>query len=143
VQRITTMFGMLIRDSGLLFEPAAIDPGGIVLLVFGSIGVALVLRSWRRPDGRFTIAVLQIVSVVFILRMQRVYNYHFEIVVLIHLRKHQRLSAQYSGRGRIGLMLVPGQDVTLFRQPPLGTTLEASYYRNAHIPEFGVRFDAE
>jgi hypothetical protein len=367
VQRITTMFGVLIRDSGLVFEPAAIDPGGIVLLVFGSIGVALTLRNWRRPDARFTIAVLQIVSVVFILRMQRVYNYHLEIVVLmmlpfvalvferiqrkevafaviaaawcvgvtasvfrgkeadlawqdlimrevhartlpgekvwdgagwalrrdpayrfwflaelpqllvqhryaepyriadvirdppaaivpdyyvrtwladdgplrqfivshylpiwrdvwipapngiltaerprmnwialrngdyrlfadarlaqhpwfqepvvtgttdrpdaarfpvlvrrpsahpelswwvdgrpvpltngvIRLRKHQRLSAQYHGRGRIGLMLVPGQDVALFRQPPPGTTLEASYYRNAHLLDFRVRF---
>jgi hypothetical protein len=59
---------------------------------------------------------------------------------LIHLSKHQRLSAQFYGRGRIALMLVPGRDVALFRQPPPGTTLEAAYYRNAHLPDFTVRF---
>lgn len=83
--RITTTFGVLIRETGIVFEPAAIDPGGIVLLVFGSIGVAVALRSWRRPDARFTLAVLQIVSVAFIARMQRVNTYHFEIVSLMML----------------------------------------------------------
>lgn len=83
--QLSTMFGVLLRDTGPVFEPAAIDPGGIVLLLFGCAGVVLALRNWRQPDARFMMAVLQVVSVIFIARMKRVYNYHFEIAVVMML----------------------------------------------------------
>lgn len=84
-RRVAVSFGVLVRGSGIGFEPAAVDPGAIVLMVFGALGIALALRTWRRPDELFVAAVLQLVSVAFIARMQRVYNYHFEIVTLMML----------------------------------------------------------
>jgi hypothetical protein len=83
--RITTVFGVLMRGTAITFEPAAIDPGGIVLIVAGAAGVGMALRNWRKPDETFALAVLQLVSVIFIARMRRVYNYHFEVVALMML----------------------------------------------------------
>lgn len=65
------------------FDPAAFEPATIVLLAVGMIGVLRVLR--RRDSPLFTIAVLQIICIAFVASMKFVFNYHFEIVIVLML----------------------------------------------------------
>jgi hypothetical protein len=85
VHRLLVTLGLLYRGTRLTFEPTAIDPGGVALLVLGGAGLVLALRSWRAPDQRLLVALAQLASLIFIARMKRVYNYHFEIVAMMML----------------------------------------------------------
>jgi len=68
----------------LEFHPSGIDPGGIIILVAGIIGVTSVLaRNRRAPDDRFYLAFLAATNLLFIAAMKFIYIYHFEIVVLM------------------------------------------------------------
>jgi hypothetical protein len=53
------------------------------------------------------------------------------------LRKGQRLEAD--GSGPLGILLVPGHDEVLFRQPPEGVTLDAAAPRVTHWPDWTAR----
>jgi hypothetical protein len=65
------------------FDPSGIDPAGIIILIAGVIGVALILvRRWRAPGDHFYLAFLAAANLLFIAAMKFIYNYHFEIVVL-------------------------------------------------------------
>jgi len=81
--RLLIPFGLLLRGTQPLFAATAVDPGGIALLVLGTVGMVRALRSWRAPDTWFLVAILQLVNVAFIARMKVVYNYHFVVVALL------------------------------------------------------------
>lgn len=84
--RLLVPFGVRILGSDRLWEIAAVDVGGISLLFLGFVGLVLTLRSrWRTPDYLFCIAVLQIVNLLFIGRMKFIYNYHFQLPVVLLL----------------------------------------------------------
>jgi hypothetical protein len=106
VQRLSIPFGLLVRDTSFVFEPAAIDPGGICILLLGLGGLLFAMRGWRRPDALFLMAVLQLASVAFIARMQRIYPYHFEIVVLLMLPFVGVLVSRIPSRMAIASLLI-------------------------------------
>lgn len=82
LNRIAILFGInLIVDRP--FDLSIVDPGGIAILVIGSIGLVIALMRWRNPDDLFLVAVLQLVNLVFYVRMKYVFNYHFQIVTLL------------------------------------------------------------
>lgn len=83
LHRILVPFGIRLIGEGPAFDPNAVDVGALSLLAIAVAGLVLVLREWKRPGDLFVIGVLQIVSVLFIAKMKFVYNYHFEIVVLM------------------------------------------------------------
>jgi hypothetical protein len=85
VHRLLVPFGVRIIGSDRLFEWAAVDVGGISLLTLGVAGLVFALRAWRSPDDRFAIALLQIVSLAVIAGMNFIYNYHFQIAVVMML----------------------------------------------------------
>ncbi|HEX6159380.1 MAG TPA: hypothetical protein VF111_04385 [Thermoanaerobaculia bacterium] len=53
---------------------------------------------------------------------------------VIHLRKGDQLDVVSRANEEIGVMLVPGDDRLLFRQPPPGATIDAAAPRTTHIP---------
>ncbi|HEY0142014.1 MAG TPA: hypothetical protein VGF48_14035 [Thermoanaerobaculia bacterium] len=53
---------------------------------------------------------------------------------VIHLKKGQSLDVTSRAGEEIGVMLVPGHDRIVFRQPPPRVTLDASTPRTTHIP---------
>jgi hypothetical protein len=55
----------------------------------------------------------------------------------VTLRKGQRIRARLIGTEPLGVILLPGNDTVLFRQPPAGATLEASSPRVTHVPRLG------
>jgi hypothetical protein len=70
---------------GARFDPATVDLGGIAMLIFAAIGLVLALRRAQLRDPRFLLAVLSLANLAFIAKMKLVYNYHFEIVVVMML----------------------------------------------------------
>ena len=87
LHRIAGPFGLrLIARAGAHFALGSIDPATIVIFIVGAIGVVRALvAKWRAPDDWFFLALLQVVDVAFIARMKFLYNYHFEIVILLML----------------------------------------------------------
>jgi hypothetical protein len=58
----------------------------------------------------------------------------------VPLKKGQRVEANYRGYETVGVILLPGDDMVLFQQPPRGATLEAATTRVTHVPQLGVHF---
>jgi hypothetical protein len=50
------------------------------------------------------------------------------------LRKGQRIAMTSRAAVPLGVLLVPGRDEVLFRQPPIGATLEGATARVTHLP---------
>jgi len=85
LHRMAIPFGVRIIG-GPAFIAAAIDPATIVIFLVGVIGVVYAVGTrWRRPDGFFFLAVLQVINILFVATMKFLYNYHFEIVMLLML----------------------------------------------------------
>jgi hypothetical protein len=53
---------------------------------------------------------------------------------VMRLRKGQRIGIRSRASTPIGVLLVPGRDALLFRQPPIGATLEGATSRVTHLP---------
>lgn len=82
LHRLVVPFGVRLNAP---FDPAGVDAGGVAVLVLGLAGVVFALRRWRARDDLFFLALLQLASLLFIARMKFVYNYHFEIIVIVML----------------------------------------------------------
>ena len=83
LHRVLIQFGVRIMATDRLFESAAVDAGGIAVILIGCIGLVRALMAWRRPNDLFVMAALQLASLIVIARMIFVYNYHLQIVVLM------------------------------------------------------------
>lgn len=59
---------------------------------------------------------------------------------VVSLRKGQRIAVENGGSEALAIILLPGSDTMLFKQPPPGTSLEAAFTRVTHVPDIGVRF---
>lgn len=89
VHRLLVPFGVRILASDRLFEWAAVDVGGIAVLLLGFAGLLLVLIRRpaagvsRRQDAFFFVAILQLANLLFIATMKFIYNYHFALTVIL------------------------------------------------------------
>lgn len=79
VHRLLVPFGVRILATDREFELAAVDAGGIAIIVLGFLGLLL---AWRRKELR-TILVLQAVNLLFIAWMKFIYNYHLALAVIL------------------------------------------------------------
>jgi hypothetical protein len=79
VHRLLVPFGVRILATDRFFEWAAVDAGGIAVLLFGLAGLVLVWRDRKlRP-----LAVVQLVNLLFVSSMKFIYNYHLALVVVL------------------------------------------------------------
>jgi len=83
LNRVVAPFGLRVLGAQRLFDVWIIDPGGIAVLTLGFVAILLALLSFRKPDDLVVLALLHTASLVFIAVMKYVYNYHFEIVVVM------------------------------------------------------------
>lgn len=83
VHRFAVAFGFRLIDSVPNFQISSIDPGGIAILIIGTIGLVRALRGFRAPGDDFFLAFLQTASILFIAAMKFVFNYHLEIAVVM------------------------------------------------------------
>ncbi|HEY0370356.1 MAG TPA: hypothetical protein VGD79_00030, partial [Thermoanaerobaculia bacterium] len=79
VHRLLVPFGVRILATDREFELAAVDIGGIAVLLVGFFGL---LHVWKIKDLR-KIAVLQVANLVFIAWMKFIYNYHLALAVIL------------------------------------------------------------
>jgi len=81
--RLLVPFGIRVMASDRLFELAAVDVGGIAVIVLGFAGVLRALLRRRESSALFGLAILQLVNLFFIASMKFIYNYHFLLVVVM------------------------------------------------------------
>jgi hypothetical protein len=81
--RLLVPFGVRVMASDRLFELAAVDVGGIAVIVLGFAGVLRALLRRRESGALFGLAILQLVNLFFIASMKFIYNYHFLLVVVM------------------------------------------------------------
>jgi len=83
IHRILVPFGVRIIGSDRLFELAAVDVGGVTVLLTGVAGLWLALRRWRERGDLFNLSVLALTNLFFTAYMKFIYNYHFALVVVL------------------------------------------------------------
>jgi hypothetical protein len=82
--RFAVAFGLRLIDSTPNFQISTVDPGGIAIILIGTIGIVRALRrGFRAPGDDFFLAFLQVANLLFIAAMKYVFNYHLEIAVLL------------------------------------------------------------
>lgn len=129
--RILILFG--IRILGVTtaedeFALAAIDIGGITLVLLGFIGLFLALvRRFRQPDDLFAIALLQLVNLLFIGRMHFVYNYHFQLAAVLMLPLAAMMIERIPRRGFVVAILACAWSVNLFASVFRGKERDLAY----------------
>lgn len=80
LHRIAVPFGLFWPPPS--FRLASFEPATIVIFIAGTIGA---IRALRRRDSLFVLAVLQIVNVLFIVKMKYIWNYHFGAAIVLAL----------------------------------------------------------
>lgn len=125
--RLLSPFGVRLLASDRLFEPAGIDPGAIALLLFGFAGVVLALRRWRESAETAAVAAVQVASLAFIGSMKFIYNYHFEIVVVLMVPLAALAVDRTRLRGVVAVFLAAALGVSVFASLFRGKELDRAY----------------
>ncbi len=111
VHRLLVPFGVRIMASDRLFDPAAVDVGGIAILLLGFAGMVLAARV---RGNLATIAVLQLTNLLFIASMKFIYNYHFALVVIFMIPLVAAIVERVPKRGAVAVLLVVAWSVNAF-----------------------------
>lgn len=126
--RLLVAFGVRLIGSDTLWEIGAVDAGGIAILLIGFTGLALTLRNrWRAPDDLFVVALLQVTSLLIIGGMNFIYNYHFEIVVIMMLPFLALMFERIPRRGVVIAILGVAWCVNAFASFFRGKELDLAY----------------
>jgi hypothetical protein len=86
LHRIAAPFGFRLIGRGPRFVAESIDLATIGILLIGTVAILwTIYRKWRMPDDFLLLALIQVVNLAFLARMKFLYNYHFEMAVLLML----------------------------------------------------------
>jgi len=127
VHRLLVPFGIRLLATDRLFELAAVDLGGALVLLLTVAGVVFALRRWRRPDGLFVLALLTIVNLLFLARMKYVFNYHLIIGAILAVPLIAALFERVSRRGAIVALLAVTAAVNVFAALFRGKEMDLAY----------------
>lgn len=124
--RVLTPFGVSLLGN-TTFTPAAVDVGGVALLVLGAAGIVTALRRWRTPDELMVVAILQIANLIVVAAMKFIYNYHFEIVLLLMLPLAASAMERIRLRGAVVTIVAAAFLVSGFASVFRGKELDREY----------------
>ena len=110
IHRLLVPFGVRILATDREFELAAVDVGGIAVLLLGFAGLVL---AWRRKELR-AIAILQVVNLAFVSSMKFIYNYHFALAAILALPLMALVIERIPRRGFVTALLVLAWGVNAF-----------------------------
>lgn len=127
LHRLLVQFGVRMIGSDRLFEWAAVDAGGVLILLLGAAGMVAALLRWRWPDDLFVMALLQLANLAVIAGMNFVYNYHFHIVVLMALPLVALIVERIPRPGAVVALLVVAWCVNAFAALFRGKELDLAY----------------
>jgi len=123
LHRLLVPFGVRILASDRLFEWAAVDAGGIAVLLLGFVGLVL---AWRQRDLRL-IALAQLVNLFFIASMKFIYNYHFTLVVILSIPLIASVVQRIPRRGVVVVVLLVAWSVNAFASIFRGKEQDLAY----------------
>jgi hypothetical protein len=110
LHRLLVPFGVRILASDRLFEWAAVDAGGMAVLLLGFAGLLL---AWRRKELRL-IAIAQLVNILFIASMKFIYNYHFALMVILSIPLIAFVVERIPRRSFVSALLIVAWGVNAF-----------------------------
>lgn len=123
MHRLLVPFGVRILATDREFEWAAVDAGGIAVLLLGCAGLVL---AWRRKELR-AILVLQAANLVFIAWMKFIYNYHFALVVILAIPLVASVVERIPARGAVTALLIVAWSVNAFASVFRGKERDLAY----------------
>lgn len=123
LHRLLVPFGVRIMATDRLFEWAAVDIGGVAILLLGFAGLLL---AWRRKELRL-IAAAQLANVLFVASMKFIYNYHFALVVILAIPLIAALVERLPRRGFITALILAAWCVNVFASVFRGKEHDLAY----------------
>ena len=127
VHRLVVPFGFRLQQADEFFSLAAVDVGGVAVLIGGFLGMVLALTRLRKPDPFFVLAGIQIASLLSIGAMVFIYNYHFEHAVILALPLLALAIERVPRRGAVLAVLVLAWFVSAFASVFRGKELDLAY----------------
>ncbi|HYC90154.1 MAG TPA: hypothetical protein VEO54_13145 [Thermoanaerobaculia bacterium] len=127
LHRMLIQFGVRLIGTDRLFEWAAVDAGGVLLMILGFTGMVAALLRWRRPDDLFVMLLLQSANLFVISGMKFIYNYHLQMVVLMALPLVAWIVERIPRRGIVHALLVVAWCVNAFAALFRGKELDLAY----------------
>jgi hypothetical protein len=124
VHRLLVPFGVRLLATDRFFEVAAVDVGGILVLVLGFAGMLLALRV---RGNLATMAVLQLTNILFVASMKFIYNYHFALIAIFMIPLMAAVIERVPGREAIVAVLLLAWGVNAFASIFRGKELDRAY----------------
>jgi hypothetical protein len=124
VHRLLVPFGVRIIGSDRLFEWAAVDVGGAVVLLIGFVGLFV---AWRRRGDVLLLAIVQLANLAFIASMKFIYNYHLALAVVLMVPLIAVVLERVRYRGLIIAVLIAAGAVNAFASLFRGKELDRAY----------------
>ncbi|HYC59586.1 MAG TPA: hypothetical protein VEK79_08465 [Thermoanaerobaculia bacterium] len=124
VHRLLVPFGIRIMASDRLFELAAVDIGGMGVLLLGFAGMFF---AWRKRGDVLLLAILQLANVVFIAMMKFIYNYHLALAVVLMVPLIAVTIERIPRRGAVIALLCVAWSVNAFASIFRGKELDRAY----------------
>jgi hypothetical protein len=124
LHRLLVPFGVRIIASDRLFEVAAVDAGGIAVLLLGFVGMFF---AWRKRGDVLLLAILQLTNLAFIAIMKFIYNYHFALTVVLMVPLIAIVIERIPRRNVVLAILVVAWGVNAFAAIFRGKELDRAY----------------
>lgn len=114
IHRLAVPFGVRLIATDRLFELAAVDVGGVIILVAGFVALIVTILQWRERSPLLLIAVTQLANVAFVASMKFIYNYHLTLVVILMVPLVAFLFERVRMRSAIVVVLLVACGVSIF-----------------------------
>ncbi len=124
LHRLLVPFGVRLLATDRFFELAAVDVGGILIVVIGFAGMLLALRV---RGNLAMLAVLQLTNVLFIASMKFIYNYHFALLAIFAIPLLAAVIERVPRRAAVFAVLVLAWSVNAFASIFRGKELDRAY----------------
>ncbi|HEV7766923.1 MAG TPA: glycosyltransferase family 87 protein [Thermoanaerobaculia bacterium] len=124
IHRLLVPFGVRIMASDRLFELAAVDVGGVFVLLVGFAGM---FYAWRKRGDVLLVAILQLVNLLFISMMKFIYNYHLALAVVLFVPLIAIVIERIPRRNVVIAILVAAWCVNAFASIFRGKELDRAY----------------
>lgn len=124
IHRLLVPFGVRIIATDRAFELAAVDAGGIAIVLLSLVGI---VHAFRRGGELRLIALLQIANLFFVASMKFIYNYHFAFAVILAIPLMAAVLERVPKRSVVIAILVVAWSVNAFASVFRGKELDRAY----------------
>ncbi len=124
VHRLLVPFGVRLLATDRFFELAAVDVGGILILILGFAGMLLALRV---RGNLALLATLQLTNILFISSMKFIYNYHFALLAIFMIPLVAAVIERVPKREAVLAVLALAWSVNAFASIFRGKELDRAY----------------